>query len=517
MAGSILETFFILFQSDADEVKDGAEKAGGATGKLEKKIQQTDKAAQKAGESFNSLAKRAVSALIPIVGLAGLKNSALSFAANALEADDLSRSLSINIESLQAWQGAAERVGGDASGLASSMKSLNDKMLEMRRTGGGEAAGAFYMLGVSIRDTEGKFKTADKMLLSLADKFQGLSRARAIHYGEKLGLDEGTITLLQKGKKGVEELLARQKELGLYSKRDAEDSRKFMNALADLMQVFRSLSAVAMRVLLPVFTTISGGLTDAALSVRKHQNLITGFFVALSVIMGVLAIKTGIAFAPFFALAFIILAVAGAFAILYDDVVNFMEGNDSLIGKISKDYPFVGELVKGIVAAFKGLWDIAGAVGTLLVESVESPTKAWMHFKATVMPILEQFWTFLSGIGSKLKELFSIGDIKKFFGFDASGEVTGDVSVTGGMPPDVAANIAAGQQALAQTDTPLAATSGRAAAGPREVNKNTTLNVGELTVNTQSTDAEGMAAGAAGALSNELAATADQFDDGVWG
>lgn len=511
MAANVLETFFILFQSDAEEVKEGAEEAEKTTDKLDKKLKETDVSAKKAGDSFQKLAKRAVKALTPILGLAAIKHVAVNFAANALAADDLSRTIGVNIESLQAWQGAAERVGGDASALASSMGSLNDKMLEMRRTGGGEAAAVFYHLGVSIRDSEGKFKTADKMLLSLADKFQGLSRERAMRLGEKLGLDEGTITLLQKGGKGVEELLARQKELGLYSKRDAEESRKFKNAMADLFKSFDAVAAVAMRVLIPVFTSISEGITKAAGSVRKHENLITGFFVALSIIMGVLAIKTGIAFAPFFAMAAVILAVSAAFAILYDDIVNFMDGNDSLIGKIAKDYPFVGDLVRGIVSAFKGLWEIAKAVGLLLVNSVESPTKAWMQFKATVMPILEQFFGFLSKIGDKLKGLLNFGPFKKLFKM----EETADVTITNALPPDIAANVAASKTAIAQTGTPLASASGEALAGGRNVSNSTTLNVGTLEVNTQATDADGIATGISGALESELQAAAEQFDDGV--
>jgi hypothetical protein len=401
--GSILETFYFLFATDASGVSDGAKEAEQAAGRMEEKQADTEKAARKTEKavkdtgraaaqtagSFAMLAKRAAAVLAPFIGLAALKGAVSEFASNADAAGKLAHALNMDIEVLQAWQGAAVRAGGSAEGMSASMKSLDGKLREMARGGGGDAGYALYALGISARDAQGRIRSADIVLGDLSGKFAGMSRQRALKVGEMLGLDEGTIELLRRGEKGVGELLARQKELGLYSKKDAEEARKFNNVMADMKQAFAAAAAVVVRILMPVFTAVSEGITTAAVTVRRHQNLITGFLIFLSGLLGVLAIKVGIISAPFLAVAAIVLIAAGAFAVLYDDVQAFLNGHDSMIGRLSKDYPWLGEMVREIADTFGRLWNIAKAVGELLVGSINDPAAAWEKFVGKIAPDID--------------------------------------------------------------------------------------------------------------------------------
>jgi hypothetical protein len=421
-AGNILETFYFLFATDASGVRDGTEEAEKAADRLEQKqgetekaarkteqaVKDTGKAAGKTAESFAAMAKRAVAVLLPFAGLAGLKGAVSAFAADADAAGKLASSLNVGIEALQAWQGAAVRAGGSAEGMASSMKSLDGKLREMARGGGGDAGYAFYSLGISARDAQGRMKSADVVLGDLSGKFAGMSRQRALKVGQMLGLDEGTIELLRRGEKGVGELLARQKELGLYSKKDAEEARKFNNVMADMKQAFGAVSAVIMRLLMPVFTAVSEGITTAATGIRRHQNLITGFFIALGAVMAVLAVKTGLAFAPLVIMTVVILAAAAAFAVLYDDVQAFLKGHDSVIGRLSKDYPWLADMVRDIADTFSRLWNIAKAVGTLLVESINDPAAAWEKFLGTIGPDVDALSAKFPELSQAIKDVGSI-------------------------------------------------------------------------------------------------------------
>lgn len=557
MAGSVLETFYLLFQSDSKEVDEGAKKATESSDKLEKKLDKVDSQAKKAGTSFGSLAKQAAAFLLPIIGISAAKNAVLDFAASADAAGKLAYSLNMDVEALQAWQGAAVRAGGDANAFAGSVKSLNDKLLEMRLTGGGEAGMVLHHLGISARDNEGRIKSADRILLDLSGRFEGLSKQRAILLGEKLGLDEGTVALLQKGRKGVEDLISRQKELGLYTKKDAEEARKFNNTMADMGQSFRSVFAVIVRMILPVFIAISEGMTRTAVTIRKEENLVTGFFIGLSIILGILAIKAGIAFAPFFLLAAIILAVAAAFAILYDDVKAFLSGQDSLIGRLSKDYPYIAELVYDIVAVMQLLWGIVKAVGALLVEAIENPTKAWENFKEKIGPLFDAFTERFPVLGQALKDLGAIfgwlfdmavpvlkalasfaveilkgvvdvvskigGIIAKAMRWAAKkikGEV--DVSDPGGLDsPDLdntmevtSANIAKASQAVQIANTSISSMP-PASSTMHETNKNTSVQIDRVEVHTQATDAEGISRDIGDSLDKQLQSAVDEFDDGV--
>lgn len=633
---NLLESFFILFASDAGDVQEGADKATDSTEKLDKKLKETDASATKTGESFAALASRAATMLAPIIGLSALKGAVLDFAAGADAAGKMAQSLRMDVEELQAWQGAASRAGGSAEGLAGSVKSLNTTLYDMQRGVGSEAGFMLLRMGISAREAGGGLKTADKVLLELSGKMQGLSREKAMRLGEKLGLDEGTILLLQQGKKGVEALITRQKELGVYSKKEAEDSKKFNITLADMKQAWNSVVGVVAGAVLPIFMGIHQGFTQIALGVRKHKELITGFFIGLSLIMGLLAIKTGIAFAPFLLFAATVLLLGAAFAVAYDDVMNFLEGNDSMIGRLSKDYPGLADLVMDIVEALKFLWAIGKAVGTLLVESITNPKQAFEKFMGTVGPLLDSFserfpllGQAIRDVGTIFKALFEIaapimkklmtlvGDVLGWI-FDKLGKVMGllgkginwiasklrgdegkqpdekfnmdeyldeedneDGSAapkvvkvrepvtedgpspmlpltsplqasspeappparrvpglpseaepqpqalpeTPSVPPlvhtpwnppqETAVNLGRGKAALAQTSIPLSSMPGGREGGDTTIEKTYQIKVEKVEVNTQATDAEGMAKGAGGALERELRAAIDQFDDGV--
>lgn len=561
-AGSLLESFFILFQSDAEDVEKGAKDAHESSDKLEKKLKDVDRQAKTSGESFASLAQKAAAVLLPFVGIAALKGAVVDFAASADAAGKLATTLNMDIEAMQAWQGAAERAGGTADGMTGSIKALNGHLYDIKRFGGGEAAWIFNRLGISIRDSEGKVKDANKMLLDLSDKMGGLSRERAIKIGEKLGLDEGTIELLRQGRKGVEDLLARQKELGLFTKRDAEESRKFNTTMMDTRQALGSVAQSVLIMLLPMLTAFNEGVTAIALSIRKHRDLVTGFFIGLGVILGVLAIKSLVAFAPFLLFAGVILLLAGAFAVLFDDVMNFLDGHDSVIGRLSKDYPWLGEMVKKIAATFKDLWTVVKAVGTLLMEAVENPAQAWENFTNKVGPLFDAFCKRFPELGQALKDLGTIfkwlfdlawpimkslgkivvdvigalvKGISELFGWIGkalrwvAGKLSGEVQVItqggkddatrlpGELPPEVAADIMSAKAAVKQTDNDqLNSLPARIAESRQQnVTKTNTVTVERVEVITQAQDAEGISRDINGALERELQSAAENFDDGV--
>lgn len=60
---------------------------------------------------------------------------------------------------------------------------------------------------------------------------------------------------------------------------------------------------------------------------------------------------------PFIAIGLAIAAAAAAFALIYDDVMNFIDGNESFIGQVSEKYPLVGKIVRWMIDAFKELWN----------------------------------------------------------------------------------------------------------------------------------------------------------------
>src|SRR5699024_6427901 len=91
--------------------------------------------------------------------------------------------------------------------------------------------------------------------------------------------------------------------------------------------------------------------------------------------------------APFATIAAAIIAVGAAFALIYDDIRNFIAGNNSLIGQISEEYPAIGRLIERFGAVAR---EVFAAVGEVL---------DWLN---------DQFDISISGIGDIIRLLVRI-------------------------------------------------------------------------------------------------------------
>lgn len=294
---SILETFFIMFKSDASEVKKGAEEAKKSTASLESSLKNIDKTSERAGQSFLTLA-RSASSVIGAFASAGLLVGGFRDAINEIKTiGDASRALNVNVETLDAWGHAVQRTGGTAQGFQASLKALS---MTMNST----AAVALQSLPV------------------LADSFAKMNDAQAMRYGMDLGLDQSTIYLLQQGRREVEAIIQKQKELGLVTKQDVEITRKYDNALYDLGRVFNEFKREATLPLLPF-------LQEGFQYLIEHKDLIKGALLGIS---GAASVLTGVLlkFNPVFAA---VTAAVIAFALAYEDFKKFQEGAPSVIGK----------------------------------------------------------------------------------------------------------------------------------------------------------------------------------------
>ena len=125
----------------------------------------------------------------------------------AEQVKDLSESLNVNVETLQAWQLQVARSGGTAEQAATGLEKLAVKIGEAR-TGNEQAADSFKRLGISLEDAEGKGKPTEAILYEIADRIKAIEdptiRAQvAFDLFGKSGLK--MVNALQEGSKGLED------------------------------------------------------------------------------------------------------------------------------------------------------------------------------------------------------------------------------------------------------------------------------------------------------------------------
>lgn len=343
MAGGIIDSLLIAIGLDTSGVKEGAKDIGkqiaaGAKESVAKLPDQLgpalDSTAARVKGAFSSVWQQIVG---PLAGAFAVGGAVSSYMTNALAAGELADKLKVDIEEIQVWSGAMDRAGGSASALQGTIEKLNAS---------GKAQG-----------------DAIGVLLDLASQADTMTKEAFVQKAKELEIDEKTIEVLAQGRKALDEHLKRQRELGAYRKEDAENSKKFKQSLADLLQAWDGLTSFIGRLAVPIMTMLADLLTDVVVLMRQHTPFVVA---AITLIGAALAYrlmpplktlpklianvgKSFLRWMPF-------VAVIAGIALLIDDLYAYISGGKS---------------------RFKELWQIFGTGPEIMAKL----TTAWKDFK----------------------------------------------------------------------------------------------------------------------------------------
>lgn len=391
---NLLDTFLILFESDASEVKKGAEDAEKAVDDLEDSLDGAEDTAVELGASFGEMAKQAGIALLALVSISAARQGLINTAGSVDALGKLTNRLGENVEEIDAWSGAAVRAGGTAEGFRGALESLNEKIVDTAIKGTGELLPFFNQMGISMVDANKRARSTLDILPELADAFQKLSKQESAGIGRKLGLDDGTILLLQSGRGEIEKLLKRQKELGLVTKEQALIAAQFNDQLADMGQAFNTVGRLIAIELLPFITKFMDMITDAVVFLTKNKAFAVSFFAAIAAVITALlipALATALKLiAPFLAIAAVVVGIAAAFALAADDIYNFVQGNDSAIGELVKNWDMFKGKINDIFEDIKKSYnDFVDSLPDISIDSMINSAKE-LVFGSALSPINTQ-------------------------------------------------------------------------------------------------------------------------------
>jgi len=527
---AVLDTFFLMFEADASSLNDGVEKAKKNTDQLESKLKLADIAGGKLGQSFTNMLATAGGAMIAIFSV-GAMTSGIAGAIDYADAlNDLSNGLGIATEDLDSWGKAVKMSGGTAEEFQGTLSTMSADFAMIATKGTSRMLPFWKELGINVKDSTGKMREVLDVLPELADKMAGLSKQESIGMGRKLGLDQGTIMLLQQGRREVEEQIKQQKEMGVVTAEQAKQAGEFNDALDQLSMNFRGMFISVGSSLIPAFRWVVDTLTTVVAFFKKHSDFMTGLFIALGAAIMVFLVPPLLtaagaalaAFAPFLLMGAIIAGVAVAFALLYDDVMNFRAGNESLIGDLYAKYPFIKTLIDGISEAFTNMKEIAVEVWGLLSDLVTlagvKVKEFWdgmgngiNWFKETfpmLFSIIEMFSTVFGNVFNAILDMFfsligTIGDGLK----DVLSAVGIDVSMDGLKN--------ARSQVQAAAGNPLNSTTSNAISNSKSTTQSANVTVGKIEVKTKATDADGIAKAVGGSMQAQLKKATSNYDDGV--
>jgi hypothetical protein len=203
---------------------------------------------EKANRKLNSFEKSATRAVDKVKGaLAGLAagvtvGALTAFVKQSLDATDRLRDLAeqsgITVEQLSRLGFAAAQSGSDLPTLTAGLRALSKQAAEAAR-GSDSAAAAFAALGVSVTDSTGAIKSADALLVEIADAVSqyedGVAKAAiAQQLFGKSGAE--LIPLLNSGSEGIAELTAKADRLGITVSTQTADAVSEFNDRLDALK-----------------------------------------------------------------------------------------------------------------------------------------------------------------------------------------------------------------------------------------------------------------------------------------
>ena len=235
----------------------GLGKLSGAGSKLRESFQN---ARQEAGALFSRLGGM-LTRVTAFFGLAG--GGAFGFAkALATAGDEAVKSSQRAGVSARSWQQlkyAGEMSGVEAGMMESSLAKLGNT-IGKAGMGSKDLAVWFQRAGVSVRDSHGKIKATDRVLLELADKFSrmpdGIQKTTLAVglFGEE---GKALLPFLNAGKKGIKELAQEAEKMGLVIGEDAaKQGEEFNDSCARLTSSLKGIGIQIGTNLLPLVNDV---------------------------------------------------------------------------------------------------------------------------------------------------------------------------------------------------------------------------------------------------------------------
>lgn len=336
------------FDAKKSKVDKGLKDTGGEADRTGAKLKKSGK---DGAEGFENVAKSAAKFLALIGGTMAVKR----FIENQIEAnaalDRFAQNLDQSANSISAWGNAAELAGGSAEGLQGTMDMLSKSQTELQLTGQSGLIPYFSALGMSLADTQGKARPVNDLLLDLSDRFSKMDRTTANNMGRMMGIDQGTMQLLLKGRSEVELMIRRQKEYGAVTKQQAEEASRLRNAMVASKQSFEAFGRELLSAATPALEKMFAIFADFGSWIQENKEFVQTFLTIIAVGLAGIAAAT----IPINLTVVAVLALAAAVAALWQDYQTWKRGGDSFIDWSKWEPGF-----KAAGAAIKWLKDLLG-------------------------------------------------------------------------------------------------------------------------------------------------------------
>lgn len=399
-------------------------------------------------------------------------------------ADDLGKiadRIGADVPKLQSWAVASKLAGGSVQSFYGTAERLGAELQRIAITGKSRLLPFFESMGVATLDATGKARDVLDVLTDVAGAVEGMDRQTSAGLLKRLQLDEGTIGLLQMGKKGMQDLIRYERELGVFQKEDTVIAANYNDAMDRLTRSLNMTFLPVMRMFAPVLTEAAKAMTSAFVFMQKHSLALEIALAGIALVVTALVLPS--LWSLFIAImtnpiTWIIAAIVGLILIL-EDLYVYAKGGKSQFESLWKTLG-TGEEV---MAAIEGAWDFLKTAAQIAWEVLKAILKGlWM--------ILHSVLVLVAGLGVAAAQAFKAigGFINDYFITPLENAWNTLKKIIDNLPSlDGVKDFLGGR--YEQFFTPITPQLAGAGAGG-----NKTLEIGKIDIHTQATNADGIAA-----------------------
>lgn len=456
---NVLNTFMLAFETDGEEVVLKTISKIDAEGKkLNKTQKETGASAEKSGkqakgaaQQFMAMKSAIAGAIAPLMALGVVLNRTLDFAQKGEQLMFMANAANMAANEFQKLAIANARFGGSSEGAAGTMAGLASQIQALRFGESAPLQDAAVKYGLNLQGANGGLAEGTELLRNIARTMEALDLGAQLDLGRRIGLDEVTIRMLQRGVAAFDEELARAEKRKIFTEEDIKRAHELQKSWRDMQQSMQGLWAEIARFVLPIVQQFIDSSISGFEYWQQHAEAVKAGLVVISAIMAGIAVASLAAFAPWLLIAAKIAAVSAAVVLLYEDFKVFSKGGES---------------------AFAPLWQQLEDFGLFWRSLPNWVKEAASAFSALVNPL------------EKVKDAFSLisAGMSKIGGF--AGRLVG-----AGYNADLDYMVKADAAIRAANNNPMAGVQAGSISNTTNRNDNSTTNSYQLTVNGSSNPA----------------------------
>lgn len=444
-----------------------------------------DKGLKQAESKVSSFADRikagALGKLGTLVSVGFIMSEVKNLTAVADELGKIADRIGADAPKLQSWAVASKLAGGSVQSFYGTAERLGGELQRIAVTGKSRLLPFFESMGVATLDAAGKARDVFDVLTDVAEAVEGMDKATSSGMLKRLQLDVGTIGLLQMGKKGMQDLIRYERELGVFQKEDTVIAANYNDAMDRLTRSLNMTFLPVMRMFAPVLTEAAKAMTSAFVFMQKHSLALEIALAGIALVVTALVLPS--LWSLFIAImtnpiTWIIAAIVGLILIL-EDLYVYAKGGKSQFEDLWKTLG-TGEEV---MAALQGAWDFLKAAAQF----------AWEILKFILKDLITRFLyllKFIAMLGVGAMNVFKAigGFINDYFITPLENAWNTLKKIIDNLPSlDGVKDFLGGR--YEQFFTPITPQLAGAGAGG-----NKTLEIGKIDIHTQATNADGIAA-----------------------